>query len=335
MDVGEGELHRFDLQVLRGDAVDLARGEVEVLQDAERDLRRDALPVGRDLMQGLAAIVMGQRRDPFGRAGGEVGRGDRTAVFARVARRRLGDLAAVVGLAAGLRDEPQGARGGGKTKQLADTRRAPPGQEGLGEARQRRELGRGGGPFLLDHDRHRVTALGDLDRRLDQIGERQLAEALAQGDPAGHRAGHRHAVPAALGRRGGVGAVATFEVIRRPGLRRAARGVEAVQTLAVPQDAERIGAEPVADRLDDGHRRRRRDRRVDRIAAGQQHAQPGLRGHRMRGRHDIAAEDRQPLARVAGTPVKCAFHGDVSFDADLAVLDDAAARCRPGPSREE
>ena len=51
--------------------------------------------------------------------------------------------------------------------------------------------------FCWTIDGHRVAALGDLDRRREQVGERQLAEALGQRDPAGDRAGHRHRVPAA------------------------------------------------------------------------------------------------------------------------------------------
>ena len=77
-----------------------------------------------------------------------------------------------------------------------------------------------------------------------------------------------------------------------------------MQAVAVPDQAERIRPEAVADRLDDGHRGRGGDRRVDRVAASLQHAQARLRGQRMRGRDDVAAEDRQALARVALGPVE-------------------------------
>ena len=52
--VGEAQLHGLDHQVLALGAVDRHRGDVEVAQDAERDQRRDALPVRRDLVQAVA-----------------------------------------------------------------------------------------------------------------------------------------------------------------------------------------------------------------------------------------------------------------------------------------
>ncbi len=67
IDVGERELHRFDLQVLRFRAVERQLADVEFLKDAERNQRRDALPVRRDLMHGVAAIVLLDRLDPIGR----------------------------------------------------------------------------------------------------------------------------------------------------------------------------------------------------------------------------------------------------------------------------
>ena len=74
VDIGKSQLDRFDLQVLRIGAVHRQLGDVEVLQDAQRDQRRDALAVGRDLMQRVAAIVLADRLDPFGLVGGEVAR---------------------------------------------------------------------------------------------------------------------------------------------------------------------------------------------------------------------------------------------------------------------
>ena len=141
-----------------------------------------------------------------------------------------------------------------------------------------------------------------------QVGERQLAEALAHRGPAGHGAGHGHAVPAAHRRGLRVSAVLALEVLGRPGLRRAARGVQAVQRLAVPQQAERVGAEAVADRLGQRDHGRGGNRRVDRVATLVQHAHAGLRRERVRGRHDVAAEHGQALAGVAGGPVEGMRH---------------------------
>ena len=163
-------------------------------------------------------------------------------------------------------------------------------------------------PLLLHDHRHRVAALGHLDRGLQQVGEGQLAEALGQRDPAGHRARHRDAVPAARGRLARIGGVAVAEIGRRPGARGGPRRIEPVQPGAVPHDAERVGAEPVAHRLDDRHHGGGGDRGVDRVSAARQHALARLRGHRVRGGDDVAAEHRQAPARIPGVPVEERVH---------------------------
>jgi hypothetical protein len=62
--------------------------------------------------------------------------------------------------------------------------------------------------------------------------------------------------------------------------------------LAVPDDAEGVGAQAVAAGFDDGHHGRRGDGGVHRIATAQQHAQTGLRGQRVRSGNDVA---RKPV----------------------------------------
>jgi len=68
----QGTLEAALVQVLRVDAVHRQPLQVELLQDAQRDQRRDALAVGRDLVQGVAPVVLGDGRDPFGLVGREV-----------------------------------------------------------------------------------------------------------------------------------------------------------------------------------------------------------------------------------------------------------------------
>ena len=70
--VGEGELHRFDLQVQGGRAVDRVRREVETMEDAQRDQRREALAVGRQLVQAQPVVVEMHRADFVGGVLGEV-----------------------------------------------------------------------------------------------------------------------------------------------------------------------------------------------------------------------------------------------------------------------
>ena len=292
VDVGEGELHGLDLQVLRGHAVHRQRRQVETVEDAQGDQRRDALTVGRDLVQGVVAVALLDGRDPLRAVGGEVGGGHRATVGLRMRRRGLGDLAPVESLTAGLRDQAQRARRLGEGETLADVRRAAVGQEGLGEAGLRGDLRqrRGVGPLLLHDHRHAVAALGDLDGRRDQVGKGQAAAALVQRHPARDRPRHGDRIPSALGRGLGIGAVLAAEVVRRPGRGRAARGVQAEQLRAVPDDAEHVRTQAVAAGLDHHHRRRRGDRRVHRVAAALEHLQAGLRPQRVRRRHDIACK---------------------------------------------
>ena len=58
IDVGEAKLHRFDLDVHALGRVGWVRREVNVLEDAERDQRGEALAVGRDLVHAIAAIPL-------------------------------------------------------------------------------------------------------------------------------------------------------------------------------------------------------------------------------------------------------------------------------------
>jgi hypothetical protein len=56
--VGEGQLHRLDLQVLRRQAVDRVAAEVQLVEHAQRHQRGDALAVGRDLVHRVAGKVL-------------------------------------------------------------------------------------------------------------------------------------------------------------------------------------------------------------------------------------------------------------------------------------
>jgi hypothetical protein len=298
VNVGECQLHGLDLQVLRVDAVHGQARHIEMAQDAQRDQRGDALPVGRDLVQRVAAVVLRDGLDPLGLVRGEVAGHEVAAMRCRKTLDRLRDLAAVIGLAPRLCDGAQAPRRSLELEQLADLGRTAPGHEGLGEARQGLQFGRSRRPFLLHHHRQQVAPLGDLDGRLHQVSERQLAEALAHRHPAAHRTGHGDGIEAAFGGRCHVLPVLAAEILRRPGRRCAARGVQPVQFLAVPEDAERVAAQPVAHRLADRHGRRGRHGGIHRVAAVVEHAQAGLRRQRVGRRHDVARKDRQARAEV-------------------------------------
>ena len=99
--------------------------------------------------------------------------------------------------------------------------------------------------------------------------------------PAAHGPGHRdRAWPVGRDRQRG----------RRVTRRRAGR-VEAVRLGPVPDDREQVAAHPGRHRLGDAQHRRGRDRRVDRIAARIERAEPGEGGERLARRHHGLGRD--------------------------------------------
>jgi hypothetical protein len=287
--VGEGELHRLDLQVLAGGRVGLERGEVEVSEDAQRHLRGDALAVRRHLVDAHAVPVEAQRRDPVDGVRGEVLARVQCAVGARVVGHRGGERPAVERVTMGVADRLERRREGLAGEGLAGQRCAPSRQEVLGEPQVVRQHRGGARPLRGDRRRHREAVAGMPDRRREQVGEGQRAEPLRQRGPAGDRAGDGHRLPAA-------GRDLRLSGVARRGHRgrRAARRVEAAELAAVPDDGEEVAADAVADRLDDRQRDRRRDRRVDRIAAPMQHRESRLHGERLRRGDRVAGQHRLP-----------------------------------------
>ena len=64
--VCKGQLHGFNLQMLRVHTIDWQTGKVKLPQNAQRNQRRNALPIGRNLVQGVATVVLANRLDPLG-----------------------------------------------------------------------------------------------------------------------------------------------------------------------------------------------------------------------------------------------------------------------------
>ena len=163
------------------------------------------------------------------------------------------------------------------------------------------------GPLLLHYHGQQIAALGDIDSWLHKVGKRQFAKALAQRRPTCDGARNRYGVHAPLGRVGLVRAVFAVEVSRCPGCGGMARGVQAVQLLAVPQNAKRIRTQAVAHRLGNRQGGCGGDGGVHRIAALPVHAQARLRGQRVRGADDVARKDRQTGGVVGVGVIK--LHG--------------------------
>ncbi|MNX98862.1 hypothetical protein D3C86_1312870 [compost metagenome] len=183
--------------------------------------------------------------------------------------------------------------------------------EGVGEAGLGLQVRNGGGPLVRHHRRHGVAALGDLDRRLHQVFERQLAELLVQRGPAGHHARHGDRIPAAdrpIGEAVAVHAVLVLEVFGVPGGRGHARRVQAMQFLAVPEDREGVATQAARHRLHQRDGGSGGDGRIDGIAALEQHAQAGLCRQRVRGGDHVAREQRNAHGGVGVGPVEV-LHG--------------------------
>ncbi len=252
--------------------IDRQGAEVETLEDAQRDERRDALAVGRELVHVVAAVALVDRRDPCGLVVAQVLRGQCAAAGMRMRGEALGERAFVEVAAVRLADAAQ--RGGriAQDELLAYFGRAAGWHERLRVAGLAVQLGDGRRPLVRDDGGDGVAAFRDLGRRFQHVGERQPAETLVQGRPGRDGARHRHRIPAARGAPGvavGVFAVLAAEVVEAPAARRGTRCIEAVQALAVPQDGEGIAAQAARYRLDDGQHGRRRDRRIGRAAPGQ------------------------------------------------------------------
>ena len=131
-----------------------------------------------------------------------------------------------------------------------------------------------------------------MDRLGEQVAPRQLSVIAMHhaepGDEARHRDRHRPGARDAAG------------IALRGGFTRRRTG--AVDDRRAPAGCVEYSVEPVAaearhHRLDHRQSQRRRDRRVDRVAAGAQCQQPGLRRQRMIGRDGAApSDDQRPIA---------------------------------------
>ena len=169
--VADAELHRLDLQMQHLRAVGRKPDDVEALENAERDQRRDALAVRRQLVDAVAEEFDVDRLDPVARVRGEILRRDVAAVARRLARDRLRELAAIEALAAALGELLQRRRMMGRPKMLAGGRRAAMRQERLGEARLRMQPLDLVAPDHRNGGRDQKSVARIADRRLEEVGE--------------------------------------------------------------------------------------------------------------------------------------------------------------------
>ena len=165
VDVGEGELHRLDLRVQRG---------LEPVVEPERDQRRRALAVRRQLAHLDTPVRQPQRLHPLGAV-------SRQVVLGQPARRRDRGrhLAAVEGVRALGREPAQRRRQLGQPVTAAD-----PGRRPGSTLRQR--------PLVADPRRAGETALRELGRVRERLGQTEAPEALGQIRPGPDRSRHGH-----------------------------------------------------------------------------------------------------------------------------------------------
>ena len=127
--IGKCELHGLDLQMLGRCAIHRMARQIESVQYAQRNQRCDALPVGRDLVQGIASVVAGNGRNPFRAVCCQIRQRQAAALGLREGDQRLGNFARVERLALCGPDGAQRTGCGGKLEQLTHLRRAAQGKK--------------------------------------------------------------------------------------------------------------------------------------------------------------------------------------------------------------
>ncbi len=264
------------------------RGQVEILDDLQLLEQREPGRVGRRFEHGEAAVVDGDRLLALGLELGEIGFAHRHAGGGAGSGEAAGERAAIEALGALAGDLFEGAGEIGLHDRGTEHRRRSIVEKHRGAA----PVGGKGRAMLAGEVpvmRGRAEAVaGVMDRFGEQVMPRQPAELAVHraepGDEARHRDRHRPGARDAAGiALGG----------RRQ--RRRAGGVEHHRTPArgIEDMVEPVAAEPRHHRLDHRERERGRDRRIDRIAAGAQRQQPGLRGQRVVRRDGAATPDDQ------------------------------------------
>ena len=154
--------------------------QVKLFHEIEHFQRGNALRVRRHFVHRPAAIGRRDRFDPFARIIGKIFRRERAAMPRGERQNSLGDFPLIKRVAPALRDLPQRPGEIGIAHDFAQARRAVRNQirvrRRLIVAKQidiRREV-------LRDPLRHRITVLGDLNRRGQHLIHFLFAEAVEQ-----------------------------------------------------------------------------------------------------------------------------------------------------------
>jgi hypothetical protein len=151
-------------------------GDIEILEDTQCDQCRDALAVGRDFMQRVAAVVDADRFHPVVFVGGEVIHGHCAAVLLGPGDDFLGEIAFIERFTFGLSNPCQGFGLCREGEFFTRGRRTATWHESFGVSRLVFQFRCLVGPQPGDGRRHHVTVGGVFDCGFEQVGEGQLAE---------------------------------------------------------------------------------------------------------------------------------------------------------------
>ena len=319
--VGKGHFQRLDLPMGGESAVPLRK--IELLQDVQGHQGGDALAVGRDLADLIAPVIHPDGLHPLRRIGRQILIAEVAAIFPALGIDLPGQGAPVEALPFRLADLPEGVGVIRQADQFPCLRRTalgrksakPGGKAGLGE------------PFPVDP----VSALPGLGqvcptgpalpgialRGGEVFRQAPPPEALCDGRPGAHGAGHRHRRPAVAGHFAVQIPVLREDLFRIGQHGRGAAGVEAKELvlLFAPDEGKGVGAQAVGGGLHHRESRGGGHSRVHGVAALPQGLQPG--GGRLgRGavHHPAPGIEGKTLGGIAlGQWIKLLWHGRYSF----------------------
>ena len=269
--------------------------QVKAFQQVERHQNRDAVPVGRQLADIIAAVIDRDRLHPFRIIFAEILCAEIAVGTLRKSDNFFCQRTAVKTFRLGRADLPQGIRHIGVAKHLARAWRPTVDRE---LAKIRFEFF----PLLLAEmmmmplpaagyvKRDRVALFRIPAGRFDQFGKAQPPEARRQGRPSCRRAGYGDRFPA-INRH--LRQAFCPQHIRSQRLGRPTARIQAVQLALSPDQGKSVAADTVGNRLHHALTGSHRHRGIDRIAALFQDLQADLRRLRRRGTsHTLGRKQR-------------------------------------------
>ena len=180
MHVRGGKLHRLDLQMQPIQIVRTHPADVEAPQYTQRHQGRDALSVGRYLVQRDIADFLRDGAAPVVGMGREIALVQGRAMLFGKSRNRFRQRTAVERLSAALGDRLEGAGEIGIAKDFAGLWGAAIRHKSFLEARFSMQLQRSAAPLLGDNRRHVKAAFSIIDCRGEEICEWQAPKSARE-----------------------------------------------------------------------------------------------------------------------------------------------------------